>query len=61
MSTQTNGIIHIGNFKIDKNNVLGKGATGLVYKGVNGDNNEPIAVKAIEMSQVNNEVTKYLL
>lgn len=33
MSTQTNGIIHIGNFKIDKNNVLGKGATGLVYKG----------------------------
>lgn len=35
MSSQTNGIIRIGNFKIDRNNVLGKGATGLVYKGPN--------------------------
>jgi serine/threonine protein kinase len=48
--------------------VLGKGATGQVYRGSNSFNvgyhhktHEPVAVKAIQMTQINNEVTHYLL
>ncbi len=47
MSSQTNGIIRIGNFIIDKNNVLGKGATGLVYKGQNSHLYQALMLKAM--------------
>ena len=33
MEGQTNGMIRIGEYKIDRNRVLGKGATGNVYLG----------------------------
>lgn len=33
----------------------------LAYSGFKVDTHEPVAVKAIKMSQVNNEVTQYLL
>ena len=42
--------------------LLGKGATGYVYKGIiytyfigfHNDTYEPVAIKAIQMSQINN-------
>lgn len=37
--------------------VLGKGSTGSVYEGRNVKNNEKVAVKVIELSKIDNEVT----
>ena len=63
-----NGNIRIGEYEFSSENILGKGATGNVYKGtqcvISGKsklNGDSVAIKAIEMSNVSNEVTKYLL
>ena len=58
-----NNILQINeHIYIDQNNLLGKGSTGNVYLG--GSYRDPslkFAVKAIDLSEVNNEVTQYLL
>ena len=63
-----NGNIRIGDYQLNKDVVLGKGATGYVYQGNNSSNSgtrisddTSVAIKAIEMANVNNEVTQYLL
>jgi hypothetical protein len=50
------------------NHILGRGSTSYVYKGnyffmvgFIQETHEPVAIKAINMNQVNNEVTQYLL
>lgn len=40
---------------------LGKGSTGCVYEGQDLHTNKKVAVKVIELSTIDNEVTRYLL
>ncbi len=49
-------------FIIFQDQLLGKGSTGDVYYGESLKHpGKKYAVKAIDMSEINNEVTKYLL
>lgn len=48
-------------FVVNMGTVLGKGSTGCVYDGKNLHNNTRVAVKAIDLDTIDNEVTKYLL
>jgi len=42
--------------------LLGKGSTGNVYRGLNAHNpSQKTAIKEIDMHNIDNEVTKYLL
>ena len=42
--------------------ILGKGSTGVVCEGTDlNDNNQKVAVKIIDLSTIDNEVTEYLL
>ena len=58
----------VGNYSIDPQDMLGKGATGIVYKGRHlvelGTNNltkQSVAVKAIDLSTIRDEATRSLL
>lgn len=51
----------IRNFTFDYKRILGKGSTGTVYLGTDLRNNQLVAVKAIELRTIDNEVTQYLL
>lgn len=51
----------IKHFTFDYNKKLGEGATGTVYLGTDLRSNTPVAVKAIELKNIDNEVTQYLL
>ena len=51
----------IKHFAFDYNRKLGEGSTGTVYLGTDLRSNTPIAVKAIELKNIDNEVTQYLL
>ena len=47
---------------IDFATLIGKGATGNVFKGTSLDPYpHPIAIKVIPLKEINNEVTSYLL
>lgn len=47
---------------VDQNKLLGRGSTGDVYEGVFlSPSPQPVAVKIIPLSEINNEVTAYLL
>lgn len=48
-------------YVVDMNNVLGKGSTGCVYEGHDEKTKAKVAVKVIELSTIDNEVTEYLL
>jgi len=49
-------------YTIIEDRVLGKGSTGYVFLGFETANpNHKVAIKAIDLRQVDNEVTKYLL
>lgn len=48
-------------FTFDLSRKLGGGSTGTVYLGTDLKTNQPIAVKAIELKNIDNEVTQYLL
>ena len=52
---------NIGNYTLLPQEILGKGATGIVYKGVHNITQEPIAVKTIDLSTIKDEATKSLL
>lgn len=52
---------YIKHFVFDYNRKLGEGSTGTVYLGTDLRNNQPIAVKAIDLKNIDNEVTQYLL
>lgn len=56
MTTKT-----IKHFAFDSSGKLGEGATGVVYLGTDLRTGAPIAVKAIELKNIDNEVTQYLL
>ena len=56
-----NGNIRIGEYEFNSDNILGKGATGNVYRGSiwpilgkSTNNGASVAIKAIEMSNVSN-------
>lgn len=51
----------IKHFTFDYGKKLGEGSTGTVYLGVDTKTNTPVAVKAIELKNIDNEVTQYLL
>lgn len=44
----------IKHFVFDENLKLGEGATGTVYLGTDLRNNQPIAVKAVELKYIDN-------
>lgn len=48
-------------FLVFTNRVLGKGSTGSVYEGLDLRNNKTVTVKVIDLTTIDNEVTKYLL
>jgi serine/threonine protein kinase len=48
-------------FSFDTGRKLGEGSTGKVYLGTDLKTGTPIAVKAIELKNIDNEVTQYLL
>ena len=50
-----------GNFIVELDKVLGKGATGCVYEGKDLRNEGIVAVKVIKLETIDNEVTEYLL
>lgn len=51
----------IKHFSFDLSKKLGEGATGVVYLGTDLRTGAPVAVKAIELKNIDNEVTRYLL
>ena len=51
----------IKHFTFDHNHKLGEGSTGTVYMGTDHRTGQPVAVKAIDLKEINNEVTQYLL
>lgn len=68
MQSQDIPVTTVKNFSFKKSDRLGKGATGAVYLGTNHLTSgrdtltgSRVAVKVIDMSEINNEVTKYLL
>lgn len=49
-------------YSICDHKLLGKGSTGNVYLGfIGNDSNRKVAIKSIDLSTINNEVTRYLL
>lgn len=54
-------IKNIKHFLFDESKKLGEGSTGVVYLGTDLRNGRPVAVKAIELKNIDNEVTQYLL
>lgn len=52
-SLSTAKTIHLGLYSYDQNALLGKGATGSVYKGCKNDTKEVVAVKVIDLYQIN--------
>lgn len=49
-------------FSICEHKLLGKGSTGNVFLGFrNNDPSSKVAIKSIDLSTINNEVTRYLL
>lgn len=49
-------------YSICHNQLLGKGSTGNVYLGYyNHNTTHKVAIKEIDLSTINNEVTQYLL
>ena len=44
-------------YVVNMGSILGKGATGCVYEGTDLKNNSKVAVKVIELSTIDNEVT----
>ena len=50
-----------GEYMVELNRVLGKGATGCVYFGKDLKNDFTVAVKIIKLETIDNEVTEYLL
>lgn len=49
-------------YSICHNELLGKGSTGNVYLGFcNGQPDRRVAIKQIDLTSINNEVTQYLL
>lgn len=61
-------VVNVKNFVYNTNDLIGKGATGSVYKGrgniysgVDSFSGKVVAIKAIKMSSINNDVTRYLL
>jgi serine/threonine protein kinase len=48
-------------YQINKSEILGKGSTGEVYLGKSLITGEPVAIKQIRLSTIDNEVTEYLL
>lgn len=58
----------IGSYNYLKDDLLGEGSTGRVYlgnlfldQGLHQQSEQKVAIKVIDMSQIDNEVTKYLL
>lgn len=41
--------------------MVGSGFSSQVFRGLNENNLEPIAIKVIELNKIQNEVEKYLL
>jgi serine/threonine protein kinase len=46
----------IDNYYLDQSDVLGKGAYSVVYKGVNIQNNNPVAIKTVKLLESNLQV-----
>jgi predicted Ser/Thr protein kinase len=69
MQQQIKKMKRVGSYRLDESMVLGKGSTGFVYAGTKNGNssgfhsetNERVAIKAIDMKYINNDVTRYLL
>jgi len=50
----------IGNYQYSTGDLLGHGSYGFVYRGINTKTNEPVAVKAIDLTKLR-PVDKYYL
>jgi serine/threonine protein kinase len=58
----------LGNFAIDFENVLGRGSTGVVYRGrffvylgYRNEDKKQVAIKAVNLLEINDEATKSLI
>jgi hypothetical protein len=45
--------LNIGKYVMHKSELLGKGATGSVFKGFNTLTNAPVAIKDIDLATIN--------
>lgn len=68
MYTQNPQNLTLGNYTLNPSQILGKGATGIVYKGIShiyqGMNNidkSAVAIKSIQLSTIKDDATKSLL
>ena len=52
---KTGKIEIIKNYKYNKNDVLGRGSSGIVYEGINTKSNEIVAIKEIFINDINDE------
>lgn len=48
-----NSEVNIGKYIMHKTELLGKGATGSVYRGYNLLTNAPVAIKDIDLATIN--------
>ncbi len=67
-NTRESNQVEVGNYVISYNQILGKGTTGIVYKGYIFFNlgyqihtRSPIAVKVIQLSTIKDDATRSLL
>lgn len=68
MSIQERGPISVGNYNLCTSQLLGKGATGTVYKGkiknysgYHAVTMDPVAIKVIDLSTIRDDATRSLL
>lgn len=51
----------IGNYCFHPKEAIGKGATGIVYKGISLTNHTPVAIKAVNLANLRDEPSRSLL
>lgn len=48
----SNEAVTIGDYQLFKWSILGKGTTGIVYKGIKISDKTPVAIKAINLNDI---------
>ena len=51
----------IQNYKFNLHDIIGRGSYGTVYKGLNVDSNQPVALKVIDKKTLSNDLTWQLI
>ena len=61
MQKENTQITNLGKYDLFHGYSLGKGATGVVYKGQDSSSKQPVAMKHIDLDTIRDDATKSLL